>query len=277
MRSVFRRSFIVAIVLGTSAVHAVAPAVVKSVALTAEMKVDGVIFDWSTLFSATKEVSVAAANNHDRLVIALATSDAKVKQRLLAAGVIVYLDPQGKKAKAYGVRIPPARDGSGVAGRSGGARAEPLLSPGAPPAQDPAGQHPAVPYVEVLGPGGKASHIIDLTRRTDFEVARGDNQGTLLIEVSIPLGTAGGIAFAAPVDPSRKVIGLGLVTPEVPSQGRGQPGEGGPGGRAGRSGDRGGMGGRGSGMGRGGPPPGGAQGKELKVWTSIELAPRSPY
>lgn len=238
MRAVFKRAVVLAIFVGTSGIQAEGPAVVKSQSLTQDIKVDGAIGDWTTLVSVTKEVSVAAANDRGRLVIAIVTSDASLKQRLLAAGLIVYLDPKGKKSKSFGIRIPPA----------GG---------GAP--------QPPVSYIEVLGPGEKEIHIVNFPDRSGFEAARNDNQGTLLIEIAIPLRTADGVAFAAPIDPSGKVPGLGLVTPDAPTQGRGQPGEGGSGG-GGRSG--------GGGTGRGGMG-GGGQGKELKVWTTIELAARS--
>jgi hypothetical protein len=128
--------------------------------------------------------------------------------------------------------------------------------------------------VEVLGPGKKESRTVELATRSGFEAGRGDNEGTLVIEVGIPLRKGEGIAVAAPLDPSRTVVGLGLVTPDPP-QGRGQPGGGGPAGGAGGPGGRGG-GGRGGGMppggGMGGPPPGADQGKALNVWTTLELA-----
>ena len=120
MRTILERGFIVALVVGTSAVQAAGPAVVKSRALTEEIKVDGMISEWTTLASVTKEVSVAAANDRSRLVIAIVTSDASVKQRLLAAGLMVYLDPKGKKSTSFGIRIPPAGGGAGMReGRSG--------------------------------------------------------------------------------------------------------------------------------------------------------------
>ena len=284
MRTILARGFIVALVVGTSAVQAAGPAVVKSRALTEEIKVDGIIGEWTTLASVTKEVSVAAANDRSRLVIAIVTSDASVKQRLLAAGLIVYLDPKGKKSTSFGIRIPPAGGGAGMPeGRSGNRGGPPPDSGAPPPARDPAAPLPPVTYIEVLGPGEKEIHIVNFPDRNGFEVARGDNQGTLLIEIAIPLRTAEGVAFAAPIDPAGKAPGLGLVTPDVPMQGRGQPGEGGRGGGGGRSGGGGmggGMGRGGMGGGMGGPPPGGGpggagQGKELKVWTTIELAARS--
>ena len=281
MRTILERGFIVALVVGTSAVQAAGPAVVKSRPLTDEIKVDGVIGDWTTLPSVTKEVGVAAANDRGRLVIAIVTSDPSVKQRLLAAGLIVYLDPKGKKSKSFGIRIPPAGGGAGMPAGRFGNRGGPPPDSGAPqPARDPAAQQPPVTYIEVLGPGEKETHIVNFPDRNGFEAARGDNLGSLLIEIAIPLRTAEGVAFAAPIDLSGKAPGLGLVTPDVLMQGRGQPGEGGRGGGGGRSGG----GGMGGGTGRGGmgggmagPPPGGGPGgagqsKELKVWTTIEWA-----
>jgi len=250
---------VVAFVLAVCGASAAAPGV-KSTALTDQFKVDGDITEWPTLLSLTKEVSVAAANDEDRLVLAIATSDASAKHRLLSAGVTVYLDPKGKKTKTFGVRIPPA--------------------PGA------GGGLPAVTYVEVIGPKEKESHIVDLATRTDFQVARGDNQGTLLIELAIPLRPAEGSEIAAPAAESRNTFGLGFVTPDVPAAGRGSSGGGAPGGGGGGRGGMGGgmgggmLGGMGGGRGPGGAPPGGAppggeQGKELKAWTTLELAPRA--
>jgi hypothetical protein len=81
----FKQLFFGTLMLATPAVQAAGPADVKSSPLTPGIKVDGVITDW-TLLSPLKGVSVAAANDQDRLVVVIATSEPSVKQRVLAAG-----------------------------------------------------------------------------------------------------------------------------------------------------------------------------------------------
>jgi hypothetical protein len=264
-------------VIGSTVISA-ADVTVKSQPLSPQHNVDGLITDWETLTTVTEKVTVAAANDTDRIMLAIVTSDPEMKQRLLGAGLVIYLDVNGKKSERFGVRIPPAGGVGGHSGRGG-------MGPGAPPdTLDPEapgaggrGRLPAITYVEVIGPEEHELHIVDLLDRKGFAAARADNQGTLAIEVNIPLRVADGVPYAPAVSGMPKIIGLGLVTPDVPAEYRGGGGGGRVGGGGvGISGGRGGMQGGGGGMGRGEPggmSPGGhvSQGKSLKIWTTVSM------
>jgi hypothetical protein len=263
-------------ILGCAILSAASTPTIKSQSLSDATRVDGKSNDWETLIAVTKELSVAAANDADRLTLAIASSDPQVKQRLQLAGVIVYLDPNGKKGESFGVRIPPL-GGTPDRGRSGGdpgGGRRGSASSSAPAPQPPGGvpeRGPSVTYVEVIGPAANERHIVDLAQARGFEVASGDNLGTLFIELTIPLRTNGNISYAPQLIPGKSIVGIGFVTPDPPHIGgppSGGPGGGGGGGMpSGRGGMGGGMPGGGSG------PPGGAesQGKSLKIWTTLTL------
>jgi len=215
---------------------------VKSRWLSEPVKVDGAIDDWPTLTSISKEVAAAAANDARWLFLAVTASDPAARQRVMTSGLIVYLDPTDKKKKTFGVRIPPL------------------------------GARPSVSYVEVLGPGKDETHIVNLASSRAIQAAAGENAGVLLIELAVPLSPSEEYPFSPGL--AKLGLGLGLVTPDPAPSGRGDSGRTGmPPGGGGSGGMGGGMG-RGGGMGGGGMPgqPGGAQGKALNAWATIELA-----
>ena len=279
MKNRFRATVAGMVVLVCAVLAADSIPPVKSQALSDAIRIDGNITDWSTLIALTKDVSVAAANDNDRLYLAIASSSPEVKQRLLAAGLTVYLDPQGKKKEAFGVRLPPlggaagrGRAGGGPGGRPGG---DPTNPPPPPPGAG-SDRGSAVTYVEVIGPVEKERHIVDLARPMGFAVASGDNAGTLLIELAMPLRVAADIPYAPTLIAGKSVIGIGFVTSDPPRTGGAPSGGPGGGGRGGMPGGRGGGmgGGRGGGMPGGGPDGrgGDAQGKAFKIWTTLALA-----
>jgi hypothetical protein len=230
-----------------------------------EIKIDGLINDWSELLAFDENIAVAAVNDDRNLYLAITARDQQRRRQLLAAGVIVWLDAKGGKKKSWGIRIPGAgfrRPG----GRPGsGANGDPDI-------QRPGEQsQPELTYVELLGPGKDDRRRIELSGQSMIAAGAALETDILLYELKIPL-TAGPDAFV-PV-PGRPV-GLGIHTPKLERPERGQR-EGGRGG--GMGGRRGGMGGRGGGRGGGGGAGRGMRGagadgmKELKVWTKLTLA-----
>lgn len=250
---------------------------VKSQWRSPESRVDGLITDWTMLASVSKEVAVGALNDGAWLQLAVRASETATRQRLMSSGLIVYLDPAGKKSKAFGIRIPPLRGGRAIEVGPGGRGAF-----NQPPPGDPT-RIPGVPqtltYVEVIGPGEDEARIVDLPNGGvhAVEAATGDFEGTLLIELAVPLRAIDQHPYSPNVPEAQKVLGLGLVTPDEPPQGRGGR-EGGAPGRGGGAVPRGGgmpggggMTGRGMG-GSGMEDPRRVSGKSINVWTTIELA-----
>jgi hypothetical protein len=243
---------------------------VKSQWRPPESRVDGLITDWAMLAPVSKEVAVGAFNDGAWLQLAVRASEATTRQRLMSSGLIVYLDPAGKKSKAFGIRIPPLRIGRVSEAPPGGRGAF-----GSPPPADQTGGPDGprrLTYVEVIGPGEDESRIVDLQSggvRT-VEAATGDFEGTLLIELAVPLRAIDEYPYSPNVPAGQKVVGLGLITPDEPPRGRGGRDGDAPG-RGGSAVPRGG-GMRGRGMGGAGMEELRRAGKSINVWTTIELA-----
>jgi hypothetical protein len=254
-----------------SVVTLAAAEVVKSQWRSSEARVDGLIAEWKTLTSVTKEVTVGAVNDGTWVQLAISASDAATRQRLMASGLIVYLDPAGKKNKTFGVRIPPLQPGRGMGpvwtgtGAFGDPVDDPVLSRDA---------RPTITYVEIIGPEKDQARILDLASDGSgpIEVAAGENTGTLLIEVALPLRPFELHPYSPNISATQKIVGLGLVTPAHAQVGRGRSGGGARGGGGMSGGGRGGRGGGGAGRGGGmGDGPVRLPGKALNAWTTIEL------
>lgn len=236
---------------------------------TEDMKVDGKADDWPALVSVTKELAIAAANDGDQLRLVITTGDQAARTRLMVSGLLVYLDPTGKKGETFAIRVPP------LGGR---------------PMPGERAADPKISYVEVLGPAKDELHIVELPSSMGIEAAAGSHEGLWILELAIPLRVAEGRPYAVGIAAAQSVIGIGLVTPDPPKQtssserGRGGYGGGsggyggggyGGGGYGGGGYGGGGYGGRG---GQGGMPPSGdfsernPDGKAIKAWTVIELA-----
>ena len=210
-----------------------------------EIKIDGLIDDWSELLAFDEKIAVAAANDDRHLYLAITARDLQRRRQLLATGVIVWLDAKGGKKKSWGIRIP----GSG-------------FRPGEP-------VQPDVTYVELLGPGKDDRRRIDLTAQSLIAAGAALETDTLLYELKVPI--AGSTDAFTPTP--RRPVGLGIQTPKLERPGSGQRqggrGMGGRGGgMGGRGGGRGGAGGQGGGMRGGGPEAMG----QLKLWTTLTLA-----
>lgn len=211
---------------------------------TEDVRIDGVMREWSQLTFVSKEVSTSVMNDGQDLYLLVATSDPGVHLQIRRAGLLVYLDPRGGKARAFGVRVPPL-----------GAR----LAPGSGPVGD--GDPPVLSYFDILGPG-EAMRRVQVDEPTGIDLRIGSHEGTLFLELKVPFATGDGHPYAPGINLAKGEVGLGIVTPEPLREAR-------PGGRSGRGGvsfGGGRMGGGGPGM----PSP--AKGREVKIWTKIVLA-----
>jgi hypothetical protein len=251
--------------------------------------VDGRADEWAALTPfESAHVAVGIANDARALSIAITSSDQAQRRQLVAAGLIVWLDPGGGKKRVVGIRFPGDFRGGGrpeVAGGRGGQAPPPPDSPRAP-GQDASAQEPREPrlppltWFELRGPRDEDRRRLEKSAVTSIEVARDMREGVLGLELKIPLAKDAATGFGIGVEPGA-VVGLGLETPEIerpegPSPdraGRGRGGLGGPGGGMGGGMGRGGMGGGGM----GGRPEGPAgerpeRAKPIKVWTTVKLA-----
>ena len=130
-----------------------------SVAAT-KMTIDGNVDEWPRLEPLEDtHVSAAAQNDGRNLYLLIATSDQARRRQLLAAGLIVWLDADGGKKHAFGVRIPGMLFSGAGGGRRGGPRNE---MP--PPDIGERTTLPALTYVEIVGPGKDDRRRLELGR-----------------------------------------------------------------------------------------------------------------
>jgi len=230
-----------------------------------DIVIDGSIKKWPVLTSLPDGIAAAAVNDADNLYLAIVTSDLDRLRQIGSSGVTVWFDPAGGTKEVFGIRIPAtgtARPGDRFAG----------AGDDAPSRERP---QPKVTYVELLGPGKNDARRIELGAEDSIAAAAANNDGTLLVEVKVPIGK-GPKDFPYGIGATGdRPVGLGIQAPKAGSTQDGSSSNGGRGGSGGFGG-RGGRGGRGGygGGGTGGMMQNGSrsQAKELKVWTTLTLA-----
>ena len=220
-----------------------------------DVRIDGVMTDWTDLTFVSKEVALGVANDREHLYFVVVTSNPAVTTQIIRAGLSVYVDPKGKRGQAFGVRIPPV-----------GSR----LAPGTPsPRPD---EPPLLSYFDILGPGRDDLRRVMVEEPSGVALRIGSHDGAFFMEVQVPFETGANRPYAPGIDLTKGVAALGIVTPEPPRT----PSRGG--GRGGRGGGM--AGGMGGGLPTGGYPsgamPGGgpepAKGKSIDIWTTVKLA-----
>ena len=232
------------------------------------IEIDGSEQDWYEHLRPIEKqrASIGVGNDAEHLYVAFLTADDALIRRIMALGLILWLDPGGGNEKDLGIRYP-----SGMMGSAG----EGMMSPGDPGRE-------ASP--ELRREQFEASlQELDLLRGEDGESLRMSaasipglavrvtaEGGIFFYELRLPLRATGPFAVAAGVDPG-EALGLGLETGAVDSDVlRRQMAE--------RAADR--MGGAAPGMGPGMGGPSGRMGagdrilmeEPFRVWRSVTLA-----
>jgi hypothetical protein len=240
-----------AILVFVSAVVA-APGGITSVWQTAPIGVDGLSSEWAKLDPIERGSVVGAANDGEFLYLIVSARDPE-SMGSLAGGLIVWLDPAGRRAQTFGVRIP-------------GVEQPPL--PGMTPAPAATTSPTSVSTTvldrfDVLGPGQNQRRLVDVTPDLGIALASSRAENEVAYELKIPLQKSASRPYAVGAAPGR-TIGLGLATPEAPVS-RGQ--------RPRLVGDSGVIGGNpwyGGGFARYRDEDG--RRKPLEVWTTLTLA-----
>ena len=245
-----------------AAVAAAATPPVASARKTTDIVVDANIKKWPVLTPLGDGVAVAAVNDADNLYLAVVTSDIDRLRQIAIAGLVVWFDPGGGTKEAFGMVVPPTG-----APRPGDRFA--ATGDDAPSRERP---QQKVTWVELVGPGKNDARRIELAAEDVIAVAAAMNEGTLLVELKVPIGK-GTKEFPYGIGATlERPLGLGIETPKTgESQESGyarRGGSGGFGGRGARDG-RGGYGGGNAAMPRGGSRP---PAKALKIWTTLTLA-----
>jgi hypothetical protein len=276
-----------AVTLAAGLAATVAAAALPPIASTWKDKpivVDGLISkEWPVLTPLGDGIAVAASNDAANLYLAIVTSDIDRLRQIGTNGVFVWLDAGGGTKQTFGIHVPgigtsgalqrfgrfPGGPGStdtrgdrgGDPGASGGTDAD------VPSRERP---QPKVTYVELLGSGKGDTRRVELAAEDAVEAAAAMNDGTLLVELKVPI-EKGPKDFPYGIGGRLdRPIGLGIEAPKGDAEsGASNIGRGGFGGMG--RGGRGGRGGYGGGN-AGAMRPGRAPAKELKLWTTISFA-----
>jgi hypothetical protein len=263
-----------------------------------EITVDGKDADWSNVRVYAIEqpnVSLGLLNDESSLFLLLETNDRSLLPRLMRGGLTVWLDPSGKKDKAFGIHFPIGRQETGMAemprgGFQGERKAD---TSGQAPEELSKRMEEAFKNVELIGPakGQRCTLAVADAEAKGVKARMTFSAGELIYELQLPLRIDAqhpyAIALPGSGNAAIRKISLGFETGkfEGPRE-RGLP-EGGeegtaPGGGMGRwGGEGGGLGRRGGGMGGRGGGFGGGMGRRqgggtmtqgLDLWATLKLA-----
>ena len=201
---------------GLGVVLSLAAAVLSVAVLTAQgsvrsawrsgpVAVDGLAADWANLASIERGPEVGAVNDGEFLYLVVSSKDPAVGGPLLS-GLIVWLDPAGRRAQTFGIRV------------SGELGPLPGMTPTAGGSTPGAISTKILDRFDVLGPGRNQRRLVDITPDLGIEVASGYSDSDVTYELKIPLQKTAARTYAVGAGPGR-TIGLGIATPEAPREG----------------------------------------------------------
>ncbi len=173
------------------AVVVAAPAGLTSRWRTEAVTVDGLSAEWQAPELLDRGVTVGAVNDGEFLYLVVSAKDPE-SIAYLSTGLIVWLDPGGRRAETFGLRI------AGVE--------QPVLPGMTPiaPAAGPAGISTTVlDRFDVLGPGKNQRRLVDLNPELGIEIASSRAETEVAYELKIPLQKTSSRTYAVGVAPGR--------------------------------------------------------------------------
>jgi hypothetical protein len=275
MNRVYRQTAIV-VVIASLHLSGCGGLEINSVRSDGDVKIDGIPLDWrgATTWVESPNVTIGVKNDDDYLYLCLSSPVREVAAQIAMYGFTVWLDPEGKKDKTFGIRCP-----IGAAGGMGNPGDLEKLAQDRDKFLEMVVERlkGAGSVLEILGPDEDDSVRIAGAEASGVDVALGYHDGRVVYELKVPfrrddehpyaIGSHGdgriGVGFETP-DISRDEI-MTVVGGKRPGGGRG----GGPGGgmSGGGTGGRQGRGGTGRGPGAGNTP------RAIDIWARIKLAP----
>jgi hypothetical protein len=182
---------------------AAAPAPLTSAWRTAAVAIDGAADEWPTVETVDKNLFAAAVNDDQFLYLTVSATSPGMRA-LLATGLIVWLDPTGKKEQTFGIWM------GGV---------EPPLLPGmtadAPRSSSTGRSGRTLTEFDLLGPNKNQRRLIDITPELGLELATGTDDTAILYELKVPLSSTADRRYAVNTKPGA-TIAVGLATPSSP-------------------------------------------------------------
>jgi hypothetical protein len=217
----------------------------ESVWMDGGVAIDGVPLDWrgATTWVESPNVAIGVKNDEHYLYLCVSSPVREIATQIAMRGFTVWLDPEGKKGKTFGIRCPVGPTmGTGRPDKLGDvARDRDKFMEMVVDRLKGAGN-----VMEILGPGEENSVRLAAGDATGIEVALGYYDGRVVYELKVPFRRDDEHPYAIGSD-GKSRIGIGFETPEIEMD-RGM---------AAMRGERAGGGRRGGGPPEGGPPSGG--------------------
>ncbi|HXG38247.1 MAG TPA: hypothetical protein VNL36_05710 [Bacteroidota bacterium] len=224
---------------------------------TAEVTIDGNAKEWEgkTVVLSNYNATLGIQHDDEFLYLCFTTSDRQVQFQILAMGMTVWFDPEGKEKHSFGVRFPLGME----------APARMLPRPGQADVDflGIALQRQR-PELELIGPGQEQTMRGTIGQFAGVNVRLGRHQDVLVYELKVPLKLSSQYRWSIEAVPTNP-LSVGLeANPFAPdrlpaAQRQGLPTSGG---------------GRGRGRAGGGSPQGPAEQPDpLKVWARVSLSP----
>ncbi len=245
--------------------------------------IDGLNQEWHNglTFIEKEKLSVGIRNDADYVYLAIVTGDRQTQRLAIMRGFTVWLDSTGGKRKHFGIKYPYGLADSGfpMPGRERGGMGQGQREQTSESDRDTFARLAEISLkkLEILGRQEEDAITIVRGESHGIEVEVGNNNGTFIYELKIPLQRDDDHPFAIGQLKDGK-LGVGFEIAEIDREEmREQMGDRGSK-SGGRGGGRGGTGGGRGGGGRGGNRGGGMGGTRpemsspLKTWMKVQLS-----
>jgi len=235
-----------------------------------DVNVDGKLTEWGdslALYDIKTKLNYTVANNDTDLYVIAYVTDPKLRRKIMAAGITISVNPEGKKHKTYSLTY-PVPDGSAIfKPHTGDDDGEDIKKPSLLQSTS----------IKVAGFKDVESDVITTANTYGFKAAiKLDDKHNMVYETAIPIK----MLNIKPGKNDELEINIQVNAIERPTKSEGAEGGGMGGGGGGRGGGGGGMGGGGGGRGgrRGGGGAGGqgrtdpsGMGEATDFWVKLAL------
>ena len=192
-------------ILSMALVGCKSAATLTSQAVDQEVNIDGSEAEWVSSLQpvAEENFAIGILNDDENLYVSLVTANLQVRNKIMALGMTLWLDPTGGTDKNVGIRFPMGILETGL----------PLNPFTMMQEQELVEQmfNESLTELEIVGGKGEDTKRWLRSEIPGMELAASSNQGTLVYEIKIPLNNEQ-LGFS--LDPaSAQQIGIGLETP----------------------------------------------------------------
>jgi hypothetical protein len=158
-----------------------------------EMTVDGKADDWhgAKYYLEDLYISVGLINDDQYLYVSMIVENPMTRAQIMRQGLVVWLDPRGKKEKTFGIKFPLGRQGDEMLTREPGGEFD----------REGAMERfqESLTELEILGPEEDVVERIDIEEARGIDVKLRMEGGLLVYELKVPLKSGEDYPYAVGV------------------------------------------------------------------------------